>query len=145
MKVIDWSYRWPNFEPKEVLSPDGLAQFKNGNLLIQEFAMDFLQEFRWYLDHPLVCNSGNNIRRGYRSPRENMKVGGAEFSRHMQGIAFDLTCPSLSFSDFVCKTAQFRHKGRPWGYIKTYEKMNFIHCDVRPIIKGAPLLCIEDT
>ena len=99
-QMID-GWRWTFFEPQEVLSPDGLVELKKGNLLVQGYALDILESFRIWLGRPIWVNTREHKHRGYRSPRENEEVGGAKYSRHVQGIAFDISVPPLSVEEIV--------------------------------------------
>lgn len=127
------SWKWgAHFKPEEVLSPKGLEQFAKGNLLIQPFAMNLLFRFREWLALPICINHGDLHYRGYRSYSENEKVGGVEFSRHLQGLAFDMTVYKLTPEELARKMREF---GR-FGGIGIYAKANFCHGDFRPIMNG---------
>lgn len=117
---MEW--RWKNFKPSEVLSPEGLAQYDKGNLLLQPLALDTLQELRNLAKKPLYVNTGELKLRGYRSPKENEKAGGVEYSRHVQGLAFDISWDDdLSSLVTLAKRAGFL-------YIKRYS--TWIHVDI---------------
>lgn len=122
--MIKWN--WPDFAPHEVLSPDGLAQFKKGNLMVQPFALDALQSFRSRIAVPVLVNFSSLQRRGYRSPKENMQIKGAEFSRHVQGIAFDITAPDMTPEELFHAAIQ-----HGFGGVGLYKAQNFVHVDVR--------------
>lgn len=135
-------WRWDYFKPHEVLGPSGLAQYAKGNLMLQEFALDHLQSIRAAYGKPLMCN-GNGLRlRGYRSPSENTKIGGAILSRHVQGIAFDLTPTQeplayfMAFLETAADTYQI-------GGIGFYPSKNFIHIDWRPRCFPEPKFWID--
>jgi len=119
-------WKWPDFKPDELLSPDGLSQFEKGNLLLQPFALDALQAFRSELGVCVLVNFGSLTKRGYRSPRENKKIDGAEYSRHVQGIAFDITCPDITTDELFHKAIQ-----AGFGGVGLYRDDLFVHIDVR--------------
>jgi len=127
INLATWKERWPNFEPFEVLSDDGMRAFNAGHLVIQPFAMDFLQEFREKVGRGLIVNTLQHSRRGYRSPRENAQVKGEEFSYHMQGLAFDISSPSIRLEDLRAEAVKFG-----WHGIGSYPSRSFIHLDLRP-------------
>ncbi len=134
----DW--RWDNFTPKEVLSPDGLALLRKNNLTLQGHALDRLQWYREFLKAPLSINHAGLKYRGFRSWRENKKIGGAEGSKHCFGLAFDMNCYSASTSAFTVATVAYsieqikknktpHHRG--FRGIGVYPKKNFVHGDFR--------------
>lgn len=126
--ITEW--RWRDFTPEQVLSPDGLEIFKRRNVFkLQAFAMDFLQEYRLSLDLPLLCNHAGHRRRGWRSTRENGLVEGVPDSPHMQGIAFDLNCRDLNLQDFFIRSIKFG-----WSCVIVYPKRGFLHHDQRTIV-----------
>lgn len=132
MSVANW--KWSSFEPEEVLSPEGLLQLKRGVMLISPYLLDTLQAFRNDLGVPILINHKKLNYRGYRSPRENYKiVKGETYSFHMQGLAADCSCPSLSWDYFVYKATSFPL----WKGIGLYKSMNFIHLDIRPSLDGS--------
>lgn len=128
-------WRWKNFQPREVLSPVGMREYHRGNLLFQEFALDRFQRLRSWLGSPLYANHGWLTLRGYRSPQENKKTGGAVLSRHLQGIALDLTSEDLSSHELFRKVKEAAH-GMGFGGIGHYPASNFVHVDCRPIVDG---------
>ena len=76
VKPAEW--RWKNFSARE------MACKGTGSLVVDETALDKLQELRDKLGVPLLVTSA------YRSPEHNKKVGGAKESYHMKGVAFDI-------------------------------------------------------
>lgn len=108
-------WRWPNFSPQE------LACRGTGRLMVVPAAMDKLQALRDRLGKPLIINSG------YRSPEHNRAVGGAKGSKHMEGIAFDVSMSNHDPVTFIeaAKAVGFRAIG-------TYPRQNFVHVDARP-------------
>lgn len=122
------SWRWKNFSPKEVLSPEGVVQYERGILLIQPILLDTLEEFRSFVGHPLLVNHAQHKYRGYRSPHENYKiVRGETYSFHMQGLAADLSCIQLPIEELHTLALNF-----PWHGVGFYPQRNFIHVDLRP-------------
>jgi zinc D-Ala-D-Ala carboxypeptidase len=124
-KIFDvWKERWPNFQPKEVLGKSGYKLFLDrGEIMINEIAMDKLQEFRRLVGYPIKVNSG------FRTYEENLKVEGKPFSRHMQGLAFDITTKEVSPTVLYRDAVNFK-----WHGIGLYN--TFVHVDWRPILDG---------
>jgi hypothetical protein len=122
---------WPvkYFKPEEVLSPLGLVQYNRGNLMLQIDALLKLDNFREFLGRPLICNTGILRLRGYRNLEENKRAGGAAYSRHMQGIAFDVHCPSISVFELFELAKKFG-----WPCVLKYA--SFIHVDNRFLLDG---------
>lgn len=128
-KEKEWAARWPHFRPEEVLSPHGLLSWEqNGNLLIQPQAMDMLEAWRAKVGR-IVVNHNLNTHRGYRSSEENMSVGGAKFSRHVQGLAFDTTPLDMDLHRYHRLALEFG-----WTGVGLYR--TFVHLDVRPNLRG---------
>lgn len=96
---------WPNFSPYEIAVKD---RPERGAVLINPTAMNCLQRMRTILNAPVRITSA------YRDPIYNARVGGAEQSKHIMGIAFDIA-PSTSYSrdDLVAaaRAAGFRGFG----------------------------------
>lgn len=109
-----WSERYPNFTPKEI------ACKGTGRLLVNERAMDMLQALRTALGRPMTINSA------YRSPEHNAAVGGAKASRHLEGIAFDVSMRNQDPLTF--ERAAIRAGFMGFGY---YPGSQFIHIDAR--------------
>jgi hypothetical protein len=109
----DW--RWPSFSPREIASKG------EGEILIDEQALDKLQALRQSLGKPLVLTSA------YRSPTHNKRVGGAKNSRHMQGDAFDVRMENHDPHEFEAAARAVGFTG--FGY---YPKSGFMHVDTGP-------------
>jgi hypothetical protein len=111
--MSDW--RWKSFSPREIASKG------EGEILIDDQALDKLQALRDALGKPLVLTSA------YRSPAHNKRVGGAKNSRHMQGDAFDVRMENHDPHEFesAARTAGFTG----FGY---YPKSGFMHVDTGP-------------
>lgn len=108
-------WRWKNFSPRE------LACKGTGSLLVDNVALDKLQELRDKLGAPLLITSA------YRSPEHNRKVGGAKNSYHLKGVAFDIR---MENQDPVAFEAAARDVGfRGVGY---YPRQGFMHIDLGP-------------
>ncbi len=107
-------WRWPNFQPSEI------ACRGTGKLLIDERAMDMLQELRTRLGKPVHINSG------YRSPEHNRAVGGAKGSKHLEGIAFDCRMAGHDPQVFMATARDVGFKG-----IGEYPVLGFCHIDAR--------------
>lgn len=123
-----WSERWPNFAPEEVLSPDGLGLYRSDHIImIDPPTMDFMQEFRNFLECPIIINVLNTkpalLLRGYRSPKENIVARGATYSAHTQGKAFDChPAAPMTLDEFYKKAVEFG-----WARIKRYK--TWLHLD----------------
>ena len=111
--MAEW--RWPNFTPQE------MASKREGELLIDEGAMDKLQKLRNILGKPLLITSA------YRSAAHNKAVGGATHSQHRLGKAFDVVMTNQDPTHFesVAKAVGFTGFGH-------YPKSNFMHIDTGP-------------
>ena len=141
INTVDY-WRWKSFTPLEVLSPTGLKQYADGNLLLQPSALDTLEQFRNSLGKPLLCNLPNAPHRGYRSQTENADIyrtqggepGECLLSRHTQGIAFDLSCADCGLDDLYHAALAFG-----FGAVFIYPAHNFIHCDCRAILNGVQM------
>lgn len=116
-----WRWRW--FPPAEI------ACRSTGMVLLTPAAMsalDKLDALRERMGHPL------NVTSGYRSPEHNRRVGGAPASKHMEGIAFDISMANVD-------PHRFEREARALGFrgIGIYPPQkptggrNFIHIDTR--------------
>jgi len=126
-------WRWPNFSPEEVLSPDGITQLGQRNImLIAPSLLDALEEFRVIVDAPLYINFDKLKYRGYRSPFENYKVvKGETYSFHMQGLAVDVSSPIG-----VDKLHELALSFDKWQGVGYYPTRGFCHLDMRPSLNG---------
>lgn len=108
------AWRWPNFTPRE------LACKGSGALLVDEGALDRLQEVRQRIGRPLRINSA------YRSEAHNRAEGGSPTSLHKLGRAFDValsTGVSRERLTAMAKAAGFTGIGQ-------YD--SFVHVDTGP-------------
>lgn len=108
------AWPWRSFTPAEI------ACRGTGKLMVNERAMDMLQDLRDRLGAPMVINSG------YRSPEHNRAVGGAPQSKHMQGIAFDVSMAGHDPQVFMATARAVGFKG-----IGEYPVLGFCHIDAR--------------
>lgn len=115
------------FKDHEILSPDGLLQLEEGNFLIQDHALKKLNLVRECIDEPVFINHKGLKLRGYRSYKENSAIEkSAQFSRHMQGIAFDCTIASGRYVQLIWHALMAGA-----GAIGWYPDNNFLHIDFR--------------
>lgn len=134
-------WRWKYFTPEEVLSPDGLAQYARGILLISPTLLDGLEELRTKLRKPVRVNHAGLKYRGYRSPHENYSiVGGEKYSYHMMGLAADISCYHLGFDEFYSAVRGMRF----FQGIGSYPGNNFIHVDIRHSLTSDVVTWVKD-
>jgi zinc D-Ala-D-Ala carboxypeptidase len=117
----EWPCRW--FTPQEI------ACRGTGMVLLttaSRAALMKLDALRQAMGHPLIVTSG------YRSPEHNRKVGGARASKHMDGIAFDISMNNVDPHRFEAEARRAGFTGiglyppqKPSG------AKNFIHIDTR--------------
>jgi len=126
-----FDYRWPNFEPWEVLSSDGMrAWIDKGMFVLNLDALNLLQRTRDLVGYPVHVNGYLGGKRGYRSSRENSMIrNSAEFSRHVAGDAFDISVSEMSTSDLFDAVTDIG-----WTGVKEYS--NWVHVDLRPVPFG---------
>jgi zinc D-Ala-D-Ala carboxypeptidase len=108
-------WRWKNFSPREIASKG------EGEILINEAALDKLQALRDKINKPLILTSA------YRSPAHNKRRGGARNSRHMLGDAFDIRMDNHDPHEFEVAARAVGFTG--FGY---YPKSGFMHIDLGP-------------
>lgn len=115
--------------PSVYFSPQEVACRGSGLVLLTPASIDALKrldDLRRAMGHPLIVNSG------YRSPAHNAAVGGAKASKHMQGIAFDISMANVDPHRFEVEARKLGFNGigiyppqKPSG------ARNFIHVDTR--------------
>lgn len=110
----EFKARWPNFSPEEI------ACNGDGKVMLNFAALDALQKLRTKLGRPLILNSA------YRSPAYNAKIGGAKASKHMEGIAFDVSMTNHNPEEFERAAVALGFRG-----IGHYPGSNFMHIDTR--------------
>ena len=132
-------WRWPYFKPEEILSPEGLHQYLQRNvLLVQPILLDKLELFRQQLEKPLLINHNGLQYRGYRSPRENYEiVKGEKYSFHMQGLAADISVSNMTTLDLFEAAIKCGFNG-----VGFYPQKKFVHVDMRANILGKPVTWI---
>lgn len=108
-------WRWPDFSPQE------MASKREGELMIDEAAMDKLQKLRNILGKPVLITSA------YRSAAHNKAVGSTSRSQHRLAKAFDVVMTNQDPAHFesVAKAVGFTGIGH-------YPKSNFMHIDTGP-------------
>lgn len=111
--MAEW--RWPNFSPQE------LASKREGELMIDEAALDKLQKLRNTLGKPLLITSA------YRSEAHNKAVGGAPRSQHRLAKAFDVRMDNQDPQHFESIARAIGFTG--FGH---YPKSGFMHIDTGP-------------
>lgn len=122
--IPDWKSKF--FAPEELMSPDSLALWEQKGLCILDpEALATLEEFRAWLDRPLICNDAVRKLRGTRSERENQTIDGAATnSVHKYGKAFDVTCPELTPGELLRAAITF---GK-WSGLGLYR--SWVHLDI---------------
>jgi zinc D-Ala-D-Ala carboxypeptidase len=113
-KVPAEQWPWKHFSPAE------MACRHCGEINITRSAMDLLEAFREAEGRPFIVHSA------YRCPAHNRAVGGAKHSKHMEGIAFDVSMSNHDPHHFKETAARLGFNG-----IGTYPAQNFIHIDTR--------------
>jgi len=103
-----------NFNLREFESPD-THEVKISNELVTK-----LQAVRNEINCPIYITSG------YRTPEHNAKVGGHEHSRHMKGLAVDVTVQDFPFIDFKAMCLMFGFER-----VITYHDKNFLHIQIK--------------
>lgn len=77
-----------------------------------------LNRLRICFAKPIIVNSG------YRSPQVNAAVGGVYNSKHVQGLAADITCNPLDFEELVSFCKCFKETGH---FSEMIVHSNYIH------------------
>lgn len=116
-------WRWRFFSPAEIACRGtGMVMLTPAAI----HALDCLDALRERMGHPLIVSSG------YRSPEHNRRVGGAPASKHMEGIAFDISMANVDPHRFEreAKALGFRGIGL-YPPQKPSGGRNFIHIDTR--------------
>lgn len=112
-----------NFSLAEFQSKDG-AEFPSGVIgKLTELAYA-LQIIRNELKVPISITSG------YRSPEHNKKIGGAQESTHMQGIAADFKAQGMAPNAVAAILERLIKENKiPQGGLKAYA--SWVHYDIR--------------
>jgi hypothetical protein len=95
-----------------------MASKREGELMVDEDAMDKLQALRAKLGRPVIITSA------YRSKAHNAAVGGAQESMHLRGKAFDIRMDNHDPGEFELAAREVGFTG--FGY---YPKQGFMHID----------------
>lgn len=129
MTVKHWSAVTKDEWPCVYFKPQEIACRGSGLLMLTPESRDALKrldDLRRVMGHPLIVNSG------YRSPAHNAAVGGAKRSKHMEGIAFDISMANVDPHRFEAEARKLGFNGiglyppqKPSG------ARNFIHIDTR--------------
>lgn len=120
LRMKNWSdpltepWLWPNFTPKE------MASRGNGEVFIKYEALNKLQALRTAWGRPLTINSA------YRDPAYNVKVGGATSSKHMEGMAFDISVVGWT----AAEKKEFKELAYSLGFKGFGGYNSFIHVDI---------------
>lgn len=126
---MNWDRQlFPNFQPREFLSPDGMEAYRTrGLILVQFLLVHRIQKLRTHLGKPIFINHDQiGRRRGWRSEAENKAAGGAKYSQHLYGMAADITVPDMPIMELFEVV-----KGFGFGGIGLAKSRNFIHLDLR--------------
>lgn len=105
-----------NFHMDE-LACKGRERYKHVHIYYQE-NVDRLQWIRDQIGVPIHINSA------YRCEKHNKKIGGAKYSQHLQGKAYDIRADRISPFHLAFLTGHAGFKG-----IIIYD--NFVHVDSR--------------
>lgn len=104
-----------NFKVKEFKSKDGADV-----IFIDPELVEILQKIRTYFRKAVTINSA------YRTPAHNKKVGGADYSQHLYGMAADIVVKGVSPKRVAAYVETLMPKT---GGIGIYA--NFVHVDTR--------------
>ena len=77
-----------HFKVKEFACKDG-----SPIVFVDKYLAELLEILRKTINKPVIITSG------YRTPEHNKKVGGAEYSYHMRGMAADITVKGMTPKD----------------------------------------------
>lgn len=107
-------WRWPNFTPAELASPD------TGEALMDERTMDMLQALRIAWGRPMAISSG------YRTAAHNARVGGRDGSMHLLGKAVDIFALAAEQPRLISLALTIGFRG-----FGIYPERGFVHIDSR--------------
>ena len=109
--VPSYYWRWRFFKPEE------LASKGNGSLLVDEDALDLLEDARRIAGKPFYINSA------YRDEYHNALIGGSPRSLHVEGRAFDISLRNHDKQYLITVLEQAGFTGLGISY------STFIHAD----------------
>lgn len=123
----DWAEVSPHFTKEEIFSPSTIDHI----FLVDVPSLVKLNDFRKHLGRKLIVNFEGHHLRGVRSPAEQLDlyragITTAKNSMHVQGKAFDVTCPNMSPEELADAASDFG-----WVGIGIYRSANFVHIDNR--------------
>ena len=116
-----------NFSLSEFACPCGQCKTHISPVLIEK-----LQQFRDFFGGPVVISRGG----GYRCASYNEKIGGAESSQHMQGIAVDLPWPGSGALKYRYLELAFMLKFRGVGVYDGHVHLDMRHSETRVVWTG---------
>lgn len=123
------------FKPIELVDPKTYERMLDGCLeLFNPQALQALDDLREFFGVPVIVNNwheGGPFRyRGYRPPEYK---GGAKFSQHRLGKAFD--CDIHGFTAEEARTRILKHKDNPLLCLimRLEGGVNWLHFDLKPV------------
>lgn len=112
-----------NFKIKEAACKDGTPYPKKWRPQL-EYCFELLEIIRAITGMTMTLNSA------YRTPEYNKKVGGAEKSQHLNGLAFDFVLKGITPAKLFPILDRFQRLGvLPKGGLHAYK--TFTHIDMR--------------
>lgn len=112
-----------NFDLKEFESSDGSSTPFEVTVNLKELAIN-LQVLRDKIQEPMIINSG------YRSPKHNKAIGGAEKSQHLLGTAADIKVKGMRPKEVHAIIENLIKEGKmKQGGLGLYS--TFVHYDIR--------------
>lgn len=85
-----------------------------------------LEKIRTALGKPIIINSG------IRCPEHNKRVGGVKNSQHILGKAVDIRVKNMKAKDLYNFIKKLENMKLVYiGYMQLYEKVGFVHYDIR--------------
>ena len=122
------AWRWPNFSPAEI------ACRGTGKLLVNEPAVDKLQALQDRLGKPLI------VRSAYCGPEHNRAAGGAKWSKHMEGAAFEIAMANHHPVAFEAAAQEVGFLG--FGF---YPRSGYMHVDLGPARQWGERFPVRET
>lgn len=133
-KFLNWKRLVPNFELEELASPAVIEERLHERESFIYSAV-CLQQFRYFVDVPLLVNHGNHHLRGMRTRAEQdgliaRGLSSAQRSYHLDGRAFDISTTRYNISTLLYELERFNDRYALFGGIGIYD--TFLHVDTRP-------------